>query len=315
MIEQFKADVANGLNATPKSLLSKYFYDEIGDKLFVQIMHMPEYYLTDAEMEIFEHQAEKLASLLAPTTGTFDLIELGAGDGTKTVHLLKELQKHREFCYKPIDISSHALASLKDFLQNELPDLKVETQQGDYFQVLKGIADNGNPKAILFLGSNLGNMLDHNAKRFLTSLDDAMNPGDKLLLGLDLKKSREVVLPAYNDAAGITKAFNLNLLTRINNELGGDFDVSSFDHAPEYNEDEGVAKSYIKSKVKQDVHIEALNETFHFEEGERIHMEISRKYNKEILNTILQGTSLVLDEVIKDSNSLFADFILKKQTS
>ena len=149
MIEQFKADVANGLSATPKSLLSKYFYDEIGDKLFVQIMHMPEYYLTDAEMEIFEHQAEKLATLLAPTTGTFDLIELGAGDGTKTVHLLKELQKHREFCYKPIDISSHALASLKDFLQSELPDLKVETQQGDYFEVLKGIADNGNPKAIL----------------------------------------------------------------------------------------------------------------------------------------------------------------------
>lgn len=315
MIEQFKADVANGLSATPKSLLSKYFYDEIGDKLFVQIMHMPEYYLTDAEMEIFEHQAEKLATLLAPTTGTFDLIELGAGDGTKTVHLLKELQKHREFCYKPIDISQHALSSLKGFLQKELPDLKVETQQGDYFQVLKGIADNGNPKAILFLGSNLGNMLDHNAKRFLTSLDDAMNPGDKLLLGLDLKKSREVVLPAYNDAAGITKAFNLNLLTRINNELGGNFDVDSFEHAPEYNEEEGVAKSYIRSKVDQEVRIDSLGESYYFEKGERIHMEISRKYNEEILNAILGDTSLVLQEVIKDSKNLFADFILTKQST
>lgn len=276
---------------------------------------MPEYYLTDAEMEIFEHQAEKLASLLAPTTGTFDLIELGAGDGTKTVHLLKELQKHREFCYKPIDISQHALSSLKGFLQKELPDLKVETQQGDYFQVLKGIADNGNPKAILFLGSNLGNMLDHNAKRFLTSLDDAMNPGDKLLLGLDLKKSREVVLPAYNDAAGITKAFNLNLLTRINNELGGNFDVDSFEHAPEYNEEEGVAKSYIRSKVDQEVRIDSLGESYYFEKGERIHMEISRKYNEEILNAILGDTSLVLQEVIKDSKNLFADFILTKQST
>ena len=315
MIEQFKADVANGLSATPKSLLSKYFYDEIGDKLFVQIMHMPEYYLTDAEMEIFEHQAEKLAALLAPATGTFDLIELGAGDGTKTVHLLKELQKHREFCYKPIDISSHALASLKDFLQSEMPDLKVETQQGDYFEVLKGIADNGNPKAILFLGSNLGNMLDHNAKRFLSSLDNAMNAEDKLLLGLDLKKKREVVLPAYNDAAGITKAFNLNLLTRINNELGGNFDVDSFEHAPEYNEEEGVAKSYIRSKVDQEVRIDSLGESYYFEKGERIHMEISRKYNEEILNAILGDTSLVLQEVIKDSKNLFADFILTKQST
>ena len=316
MIEQFKADVANGLSATPKSLLSKYFYDEIGDKLFVQIMHMPEYYLTDAEMEIFEHQAEKLATLLAPTTGTFDLIELGAGDGTKTVHLLKELHKHREFCYKPIDISSHALASLKDFLQSEeMPDLKVETQQGDYFEVLKGIADNGNPKAILFLGSNLGNMLDHNAKRFLSSLDNAMNAEDKLLLGLDLKKKREVVLPAYNDAAGITKAFNLNLLTRINNELGGNFDVDSFEHAPEYNEEEGVAKSYIRSKVDQEVRIDSLGESYYFEKGERIHMEISRKYNEEILNAILGDTSLVLQEVIKDSKNLFADFILTKQST
>ena len=315
MIEQFKADVANGLSATPKSLLSKYFYDEIGDKLFVQIMHMPEYYLTDAEMEIFEHQAEKLATLLAPTTGTFDLIELGAGDGTKTVHLLKELQKHREFCYKPIDISSHALASLKDFLQSELPDLKVETQQGDYFEVLKGIADNGNPKAILFLGSNMGNMLDHNAKRFLSSLDNAMNAEDKLLLGLDLKKKREVVLPAYNDAACITKAFNLNLLTRINNELGGNFDVDSFEHAPEYNEEEGVAKSYIRSKVDQEVRIDSLGESYYFEKGERIHMEISRKYNEEILNAILGDTSLVLQEVIKDSKNLFADFILTKQST
>ncbi|MDG2247105.1 MAG: L-histidine N(alpha)-methyltransferase [Flavobacteriales bacterium] len=315
MIEQFKADVANGLSATPKSLLSKYFYDEIGDKLFVQIMHMPEYYLTDAEMEIFEHQADKLATLLAPTTGTFDLIELGAGDGTKTVHLLKELQKHREFCYKPIDISSHALASLKDFLQSELPDLKVETQQGDYFEVLKGIADNGNPKAILFLGSNMGNMLDHNAKRFLSSLDNAMNAEDKLLLGLDLKKKREVVLPAYNDAAGITKAFNLNLLTRINNELGGNFDVDSFEHAPEYNEEEGVAKSYIRSKVDQEVRIDSLGESYYFEKGERIHMEISRKYNEEILNAILGDTSLVLQEVIKDSKNLFADFILTKQST
>jgi len=309
----FQKDVDEGLSAAPKRLYSKYFYDEIGDALFVKIMNMPEYYLTDAEMEIFQKQSEKLATDLVPAIGTFDLIELGAGDGTKTIHLLRALLKSRDFVYKPIDISQHALETLKVFLNKELPELKVETQQGDYFEVLKGIAANGNPKAILFLGSNLGNMLDHNATRFLSSLNEAMNHGDHLLLGLDQKKSREIVLPAYNDAGGITSAFNLNLLTRINRELEANFDVSQFEHSPEYNEEEGVAKSFICSKIKQTVSIGALNKSFHFEEGERIHTEISRKYNKEILSLLIKNTDLKIDAVLKDSKELFTDYILTKR--
>ncbi|MFT4779125.1 MAG: L-histidine N-alpha-methyltransferase, partial [Flavobacteriales bacterium] len=126
---QFLKDVDEGLSAVPKRLFSKYFYDEIGDALFVKIMNMPEYYLTNAEMEIFQDQSEKLATDLVPETGAFDLIELGAGDGTKTIHLLRTLLKERDFVYKPIDISQHALDTLKVFLNKELPELKVETQQ------------------------------------------------------------------------------------------------------------------------------------------------------------------------------------------
>jgi L-histidine N-alpha-methyltransferase len=179
--------------------------------------------------------------------------------------------------------------------------------------VLKGIAANGNAKAILFLGSNLGNMLDHNAARFLDSLNKAMNYGDRLLLGLDQKKSREVVLPAYNDAGGITSAFNLNLLTRINRELNANFIVNQFEHSPEYDEEEGVAKSFICSKVKQSVSIGALQKSFHFEKGERIHTEISRKYNKEILSQLIKKTDLKIEEVFIDSNELFTDYILAKR--
>lgn len=311
-MNQFKKDVEEGLLASPKRLPSKYFYDEIGDALFVKIMNMPEYYLTDAEMEIFQEQSEVLAAALVHENKSFDLIELGAGDGTKTVHLLRTLLKTESFVYKPIDISQHALDSLKQYLTKELPDLQVETQQGDYFEVLKGIAANGNPKSILFLGSNLGNMLDHNAIRFLTSLNDAMNKGDRLLLGLDQKKSSEIILPAYNDAAGITKEFNLNLLTRINREFTANFKVDQFEHTPEYDEEEGVARSFITSKVDQSVDIGALEQSFEFKKGERIHTEISRKYNREILANLLEKTNLSISKVLMDSEKLFADYLLEK---
>lgn len=311
-MNQFKIDVEEGLSASPKRLSSKYFYDEIGDELFVKIMNMPEYYLTDAEMEIFQSQSEILAESLAPKKGAFDLIELGAGDGTKTIHLLRTLLKSYDFVYKPIDISLHALDSLKQDLSELLPELKIEPQQGDYFDVLNSIASNVNPKVILFLGSNLGNMLDHNAARFLVSLDKAMNNGDSLLLGLDQKKSASIVLPAYNDAAGITKAFNLNLLTRINRELNANFDINQFDHSPEYDEEEGVAKSFITSKKDQSVTIGSLNTTYNFKAGERIHTEISRKYTEEILDELIRETDLSIEIILQDQKKLFADYILKK---
>ena len=311
MNEAFKEDVDKGLSSSPKQLLSKYFYDEIGDALFVQIMKMPEYYLTDAEYEIFTQQAQGLISAFDVANEPLELIELGAGDGTKTIELLKALQGKADFTYIPIDISQNALDLLSKRLAKELPEVNIKPIQGDYFSVLEDIKEHTARKVILFLGSNIGNMLDHNARRFITQLSNQLNPKDKILLGVDLKKDASIILPAYNDAQGITRNFNLNLLTRINKELGGNFDISKFDHAPIYNEEVGMAESYIVSKEKQDVSIAATGNTYHFEEGERIHMEISRKYDNDTVNDIIGDTGLYIKQKFTDSKNYYADFLLE----
>lgn len=311
MNQAFIKDVDEGLSASPKRLLSKYFYDEKGDELFVQIMNMPEYYLTDAEFEILSQQTEDIINSFEIGNRKLELIELGAGDGTKTIQLLKALQGKYDFTYMPIDISQHALDTLEKRLAKEVPDVKVETLQGDYFGVLGDIKGSDALKVVLFLGSNLGNMLDVNANRFIKELSGKLTKGDKIVLGVDLKKDGSVILPAYNDAAGITAAFNLNLLTRINRELGGNFNVEQFKHAPLYNEEEGQAESYIQSTAAQEVHIDATGKTYHFDEGERIHMEISRKYDAETVNKVIAATDLEIKKIFTDSNGYFSDFLLE----
>jgi dimethylhistidine N-methyltransferase len=315
MLEQFKTDVDHGLSASPKRLSSKYFYDEIGDDLFVQIMHLPEYYLTRSEFEIFEKQTREIVdSLCVNKDVAFDLIELGAGDGTKTKMLLKHLVENQfDFRYLPIDISSNALEKLEQDLKYELPELQVETQQGDYFEVLESLKHGNRPKVLLFLGSNIGNLSDDEARKFIYQLGSNIKPDDRLLLGVDLIKSEDVVLPAYNDAKGITRAFNMNLLRRMNNELGADFNLDLFDHRPEYSEQSGIARSFIESLDNQEVTISSLNKSFQFKKGERIHTEISRKYNDDILHGILEGTDFEITQKLMDSNGYFADYILTRR--
>ncbi|SFI95637.1 L-histidine N(alpha)-methyltransferase [Olleya namhaensis] len=315
MNNNFLNDVDKGLSSTPKYLLSKYFYDKKGDALFVDIMNMPEYYLTRAEFDIFKNQTQNIIKALQLNKNTFfELIELGAGDGTKTKELLKVLDtENYDFNYVPIDISQNALDQLKQSVNKELPNVKTTTKQGDYFNVLASLKQSNHPKIILFLGSNLGNLSDVQAEDFLSKLSDSLRPNDKVLLGLDLIKSRDIVLPAYNDSQGITKRFNLNLLDRINNELGADFDTNTFIHQPEYTEEEGIARSYIVSTTNQNVTVKSLNKTFHFMEGERVHTETSRKYNDTILNSYLKNTSLQVIDKLMDSNTYFADYILDKK--
>jgi dimethylhistidine N-methyltransferase len=312
MKDQFKADVLAGLKATPKHLSSKYFYDEVGDELFQQIMAMPEYYLTDCEMEIFSEQtAEIIDGFGFDKDTTFDIIELGAGDGSKTLHLLQYLITYEhKFNYLPVDISDHALSVIKQKLVRELPTLSIETMQGEYFSVLERRMTTANPKVVLFIGSNLGNFEDDQAHKFIQSIAAHLNPGDKLLLGLDQIKPADIVLPAYNDAAGITKAFNHNLLTRINRELGGNFDVEKFAHEPEYSETTGYTKSYLKSLKAQQVHITALHEEFSFDEGERIHTETSRKYNHALVTEVIKNTGFEITHQFTDRRSYFVDYLL-----
>jgi dimethylhistidine N-methyltransferase len=278
----------------------------------MQIMALPEYYLTRAEHEIFTQQTQALIDSLGVSPEKhFELIELGAGDGSKTKHLLKELlAQGYQFDYLPIDISGHVLELLANNLLAELPDLSLRAQQGDYFETLQSLKNSDASKVVLFLGSNIGNMPDKQAATFIYNLGANLSAGDRLLLGADLIKPVEVVLPAYNDAQGVTKAFNMNLLHRMNRELGANFVVDQFDHLPEYTEEEGIAKSSIISKVAQDVTIESVGKTYSFTAGEKIHVEISRKYNQQVMESILKDTDFTLAETLTDSQGYFADFVL-----
>jgi dimethylhistidine N-methyltransferase len=315
MIDELKKEVDEGLSNEEKSLPSKYFYDKTGDALFIKIMGLPEYYVTRSELEIFKTHSDKIIEALQLKPDTyFDLIELGAGDGLKTKELLRELNRgNYRLDYMPIDISQNALDNLEADLNNELPSLSINKKQGDYFEILESLKENKHPKVILFLGSDIGNMPDEIATDFIAKLSDNLQKGDKLILGVDLIKSASIVLPAYSDSKGITADFNLNLLHRLNRELEANFDLEFFEHQPEYKESEGIAKSYLVSTKAQQVYIAQLDKTFFFNEGEKILMEISRKYNDTILNSILSKTDFEIKDRITDSKAYFANYILERK--
>ncbi len=312
MIKEFIKEIDEGLNSDSKTLPSKYLYDKKGDELFVQIMHLPEYYVTRAELEIFKEQTENIINALQLNTNTyFELIELGAGDGLKTKELLRCLdQGNYKFDYIPIDISQNALDKLEKSINDELPNVSVKKKQGDYFQVLKSLKNSQHLKVILFLGSNLGNMSDKIASEFIYKLGANLHSNDMLFLGVDLIKSESIVCPAYNDSKGITREFNLNLLNRINIELEADFKISNFSHIPEYYETEGIARSYLVSSKDQKVSIARIGKTYNFVKGEKILTEISRKYNDEIINSIIEDTDFFIAKKIVDSNNYFTNYVL-----
>ncbi len=316
MSSTFATDVAKGLSEEKKTLSSKYFYDKIGDELFIKIMHSNEYYLTNSELDIFKNQSQGLIEGFSLKNGDTDLIELGAGDGSKTTHLLKEmLNQNIDFTYAPIDISEHAVNSLVASLKTNLPTLKLRPRIGDYFNILEEENTN-NPKnrIILFLGSNLGNLNNNQASQFLTKLSSRMQTGDKLLLGLDIKKLPSIILAAYNDKGGHTRDFNLNLLTRINNELGANFNLNNFIHAPYYDPILGRSVSSLVSTKEQVVFIKELNQEFTFRAWEAIQTEISQKYDLHSLNEIIKGTGLVFKRVFYDQNKLFMDVLIEKES-
>lgn len=308
---QFAKDVDAGLSAKQKSLSSMYFYDKKGDELFMQIMQLPEYYLTRAELEIFSEQAKSMIEALnVKQDSYFELIELGAGDGSKTKHLLGTLlELGFDFSYLPIDISANVLDHLQTSLHSELPNLSIKPHQGDYFTRLDDFKNHTCPKIILFLGSNIGNMNDDVAKKFLHQLGQILSSGDKLILGVDRIKSTDIVLPAYDDSQGVTSQFNLNLLQRINKELGANFDLQQFTHIAEYDENEGIARSFLQSQCDQTVSISSLDKSYDFVLGERIHMEVSRKYDDAVIKAITHGSGFQTIEHLTDKQAYFSDYI------
>jgi dimethylhistidine N-methyltransferase len=294
-------------------LLSKYIYDEKGDKLFQQIMDMPEYYLTRCEFNILKNHTAAIADSFNGPEG-FDLIELGAGDGKKTKILLKHLQeKNYDFKYLPIDISQHVLDELEASVNKELPGVHIAPQQGTYFKTLENLANlSQRKKIILFLGSNIGNLLHENAIDFLRNIQQAMNPEDMLFMGFDQKKHPQKILDAYNDPAGITAAFNKNLLTRINRELDADFNLDEFLHWENYDPETGTAKSYLVSKVAQKVDIKKLELEVSFNAWESIHTEISQKYDQEIIEWLAEQAGLKIETDFRDTENCYRNYIFRK---
>ncbi|MBI6119451.1 L-histidine N(alpha)-methyltransferase [Salegentibacter maritimus] len=310
----FEEDVYKGLTSFPKYLLSKYIYDKKGDKLFQQIMEMPEYYLTNCELNILEHHKAAIAEIFNKEGG-FDLIELGAGDGKKTKILLQHLvAKKYDFNYLPIDISQHVLEELRDSLRNEIPEVKVKIQQGTYFKTLENLADyNNRRKVILVLGSNIGNLLHENAINFLRNIQKAMNFEDRLFMGFDQKKDPQKILDAYNDKTGITEAFNKNLLARINRELDANFNLDNFKHWETYNPETGTAKSYLVSRVKQKVAIKKLELEVCFDAWESIHTEISQKYDDAVVAWLAKEAGLEIQSSFQDQDNWFKNYIFRKK--
>lgn len=277
----FLRDVISGLSNPQKSLSSKYFYDQAGDALFQEIMRCPEYYPSSCEMEIFVRQNSALAEAMRCGEEEFDLIELGAGDVVKTHYLLKYLiDQEIKFKYKAIDISENILNYLAATLPAILPGIEMEGLNGDYLEMLrKAMSESAKRQIVLFLGSSIGNMNMAEAAGFCLQIRQMLSAGDMLLIGMDLRKNPKTILAAYNDASGFTKHFNLNLLSRINAELGADFDIGQFEHFPTYDPATGVCKSYLVSLITQVVQIG--EQLIYFEKDEVIDMEISQKYTLE----------------------------------
>lgn len=315
--QRFAQDVEEGLSLQLKKLPSKYFYDKKGDELFVKIMHCEEYYPTDCELEILKEQSIQIIEACELPKDRVNVIELGAGDGLKTRELLKALVQQRiETRYMPVDISANAVEGLVSKLKKEIPQVETSGQVGDYFEILNQVnARSERSKLILFLGSTIGNMMDEVAQGFVSTIAENMKENDRLLIGFDLKKEPDIVRAAYNDQQGFTRAFNMNLLERINHELGGNFDLNKFKHYPVYNPQTGTAKSYLISLCDQEVYIEALQKTFQFEAWESIHTEISQKYSKSRIEAIARASGLQIERTFSDQRAYFADVLFKKSST
>jgi L-histidine Nalpha-methyltransferase len=314
----FANDVRAGLSATPKALSPKYFYDELGSRLFEAICWLPEYYLTRAESEILRtHSAEIVSSIEGPVR----LLELGSGSAEKTRFLIEALfSKQPELHYVPVDISDSSLELSSQRLLRLYPGLRITGFAADYFTALQALAsrvpaDPDCRTVALFLGSNIGNFGRDESRVFLRAVRKLLRPQDAFLLGADLKKSASILIPAYDDVLGVTAAFNLNLLSRINRELDGNFNVKKFRHSATYNEDLGRIEIRLVSVEPQRVNIGALDLQITFVEGETIRTENSYKFDVALLSAIARDTGFALARTWFDRDRLFSFNLFVAQDS
>jgi L-histidine N-alpha-methyltransferase len=301
----FARDIVAGLKATPKRIPPKYFYDTAGSRLFERITALPEYYPTRTEMQILRDKAGAIAALV-PAEGA--LVEFGSGSSAKVRLLLAKLPKLG--AYVPVDISGEFLGEEAARLRSEHPHLRVVPLAADFtksFVVPEPVRDLA--RAGFFPGSTIGNFDPNDAKAFLRNAASALGPGAAFIVGVDLVKDEDVLNRAYDDAQGVTAAFNLNLLARANRELGADFDLDAFAHHAFFDEDKSRIEMHLVSRKAQEAHVAGA--TIAFEEGETIHTENSYKYTLDGFRKLAAESGWRSVEAWTDSDRFFAVHVLR----
>jgi L-histidine N-alpha-methyltransferase len=283
-----RRDVSHGLRQTPKSLPPKWFYDEVGSELFDQITRLPEYYPTRTEAGILAARAGSIAA----ATGADTLVELGSGTSEKTRMLLDALRDRgtlRRFI--PFDVDAGILQSAGAAIEADYPGVDVDAVCGDFEEHLAEIPSGGT-RLVVFLGSTIGNLTAGPRAEFLSALADVLRPGDCLLLGTDLVKEADRLVRAYDDSAGVTAAFNRNVLAVVNRELDADFDLDAYQHIARWNTDEERIEMWLRADGRQSVCIRALDLTAEFGDGEEMLTEVSCKFRPDAVTAELASAGL-----------------------
>jgi L-histidine N-alpha-methyltransferase len=308
----FLRDVLGGLSLPTKQLSAKFFYDERGSELFEQITLLKEYYPTQCEVRILRDHGPAIASRLPGPDGACVLIEYGSGSSLKIRLLLDRLDPART-SYVPVDISGEHLARAAEEIQTAYPELEVAPVAADFMRPfdLPPLRNPGARRVVYFSGSTIGNFTRDNARALLRGIADEVGPHGGLLIGVDLIKDVAILERAYDDARGVTAAFNLNLLTRINRELGGDFDPEAFRHRAFYNREHDRIEMHLESLCDQSVTI--AGHSFSFRRGETIHTENSHKYSPDSFRALAHSTGLEVEQVWTDPDGLFSVQYLERQ--
>lgn len=310
-LDKFGEHILKGLSGKEKKISSKYLYNAEGSRLFEEIMNLPEYYPTRCELEILQNYKKEILHHVQSGSEIY-LVDLGAGNGLKTMVLLNYFVGRAHFRYIPVDISKSALSELEASVRSRYKDLVTEPIHGEYMDALGMLKPREEArKLILFLGSTIGNFTFREALHFLTSLHKVLNEDDLLLIGFDRQKDPDIIRTAYNDSQGITAKFNINILHRINEELGGNFNPENFLFYPTYDPVTGEMKSFLVSRKAQEVYIEKLDKTFRFGEWEPVHTECSNKYNLETIRQMARLSGFVIEENFFDSKNYFIDSLWK----
>ncbi len=318
-LSEFASDVSIGLGNKKKQLPPKYFYDDTGSRLFEKICIQPEYYPTRTEYDIMK---DNLTNLINDLDLPLSIVELGSGNSKKTFLLLEtfaKIQKPHTY-YFPIDVSHQILHESSKFLSLIIENLKIHYIHQDFFKGLKmaddyikskkniSIPEN---KLVVFLGSSIGNFEPEQARLFLSNIRKNLKLSDCFLIGFDLQKDPHLIESAYNDKNGLTSMFNINILHRINKELGGNFNIDYFEHMAFYNQKENRIEMHLVSKIDQKVYIKYIEKTFHFQKNETIHTENSYKYTKKQIEDLSNDAGFSIKKHFFDKNNWFVLSLLK----